>query len=1242
MAQTETARATVYLDGKQAEAALGALAEKAKGLRKDLKEALDAGNTVKYDKLRAELSRVESVQRSVTKESFDVAKVLRNINNVSWRDLEKAQKAVIAQMKGMTRGTEEYAAKQKDLGLLRAELSGISGIATKQTGILGKLRDTAAELLPAFGLAAIALGLKNIFTTADDSYVKFEERVDNLSALTGLEGEQLDWLSKKAKETSVSTVEGNVRITQSAESIVDAYTKVGSQRPELLKVKEDLASVSQEAIILSAAAKSELEPAVEGLTMTLNQFDMAADQSRRIINVLAAGSMVGAGEIPYLTEAMEKSGTTANLMKIPLEQWAGAIESIAPYYKQASEAGNSFDKVLLTMKQKQIGYVNGVFDMNTALDQLEKRYAAGETATDIFMKEHSKMGELLVLNRGKMDEYTKAVTGSNIAIEQAAKNTDNEVAKRAQAQNGINNLYLEFGAKIAPLITKGITSGAELLRIAIEYRTVLIPLAAALAAYVVMAKLKVFWDVTQKGSVILASAAQALFTGNLTRATAAMRMFNTVTKLNPFILLASLIASAGIALFAYTKRSDAAVVAQRSLNDISVTAQQNIASERVELQQLLKVAQNETLSKVTRQEAMAKINQISPEYLGGLTLETINTDKAKTATEQYITSLEKKARAQANFDRMVEIQKEETSLNAGIGGEPGVGTKVWNAVSRPFLYNQLNASSKQKNINARLEELRIEKLSLNDDASSNYVPPPKPSGSGGGDGGKPTETPEEKKAREKAEKAALKTAEKVEKTKLELVEAANAHIVASINKSHLEGKTSESQYNADLLEQEFIFLQGKMDIYKVGSKEYEDASAAFTEKQVKASEQVKDLLVKAEKELADAKIANLKDGIDKEKALENNRWADELAGLKKRLADITGTSVDEVALRKSINDIIEQNEKAHTEKMRILNSADDIAKLEKQQKDFGNINDSADNYSTSTPWLSGKDLNAFFDSRKDVIEQAFIVEKKLAGDNQKLQKAAEEKHNVDISKLEKQKVDATHDAALRRIGIAQDFLGALSGIVDQESALGKALFLFQQGLAVASIWISTAKANAEAMATLILPPLYLPVMAANTTMAIVQTALVAAQTVGNFVASGKKGKQSGGYADSDSNDSTPVGVYHANEFIASGPAVRNPTIKPVLDIIDIAQRSGTIRSLNLPAMLGQSGRQSGGYASPGPATSVPSSVIPGSSPELMAIMTKISAQLDKPITANVAAYGGKGSVADSIKQIANLAKSLGI
>jgi len=78
-------------------------------------------------------------------------------------------------------------------------------------------------------------------------------------------------------------------------------------------------------------------------------------------------------------------------------------------------------------------------------------------------------------------------------------------------------------------------------------------------------------------------------------------------------------------------------------------------------------------------------------------------------------------------------------------------------------------------------------------------------------------------------------------------------------------------------------------------------------------------------------------------------------------------------------------------------------------------------------------------------------------------------------------------------------------------------------------------------------------------------------------------KQSGGFAETAASDSTPVGTYHANEFIGSAPSARNPSIRQVYNIIDLAQKQGSVATLNLPAVMASmgmlpNGRQSGGFA----------------------------------------------------------------
>ena len=56
------------------------------------------------------------------------------------------------------------------------------------------------------------------------------------------------------------------------------------------------------------------------------------------------------------------------------------------------------------------------------------------------------------------------------------------------------------------------------------------------------------------------------------------------------------------------------------------------------------------------------------------------------------------------------------------------------------------------------------------------------------------------------------------------------------------------------------------------------------------------------------------------------------------------------------------------------------------------------------------------------------------------------------------------------------------------------------------------------------------------------------------------GFEEGGYTGSGRHDE-PKGIVHAGEFVANRYAVSNPSVRPVLDLIDRAQKNNTIGSL---------------------------------------------------------------------------------
>ncbi|MCX6223787.1 MAG: phage tail tape measure protein [Bacteroidia bacterium] len=382
----------------------------------------------------------------------------KQVNN-DIKSIRTEMTQLVNQQAKMIIGSKEYVEAAKKIKALKAVLNEHAASLKEVDRSWGAAMNRIGDQFNRFqtlGMAVIGatVGVIAGFMKTAEAANLFEERLDNLSALTGLNGKELEWLGVKAKETSVSITESGVRIKQSATDILDAYTKMGSQRPELLKDKEALAAVTEAAIILSEAGKMELEPATAALATTMNQFNLEARDANRIINTIAAGSKVGAGEIPYLTEVIEKSGTTANLMGISIEQMVGTIEAIAPKFAEARRAGTALDRVLLKMREKGIGMKDGVFDLNRAIDELRIRFANGESSAALFGVEQSKMGEILVMNQGDMNKYTGEVTNTSIAFEQAGKNTNNMAAKLAQAKNKVALMYIEIGEKLAPAVIR--------------------------------------------------------------------------------------------------------------------------------------------------------------------------------------------------------------------------------------------------------------------------------------------------------------------------------------------------------------------------------------------------------------------------------------------------------------------------------------------------------------------------------------------------------------------------------------------------------------------------------------------------------------------------------------------------------------------------------------------------------------------------------------------------------------------
>jgi TP901 family phage tail tape measure protein len=296
---------------------------------------------------------------------------------------------------------------------LQDKFSGKMNTINKSTQNLDKSLGRAVGRFASFAAVGAVL------TSSVKKIADFEEQVSNLSAITGATGDDLDFLANKAIELGGAT-------TKSSIDTVKAFKLIASAKPELLDNAQALAKVTEEAITLSEASGLELPQAATALTDSLNQFGLAADQSSRVINILAAGSKFASAEIPDLTTSLKEFGGVADSLNISIEESAAAVETLSSKGLKGARAGINLRNVFLKLGAATDKRLNPkVVGLSKALENLAEIEDDTTKLTKMFGRQNVLAAQTLIKERKRVDELTGALTGTNIAYEQASVNTDN-------------------------------------------------------------------------------------------------------------------------------------------------------------------------------------------------------------------------------------------------------------------------------------------------------------------------------------------------------------------------------------------------------------------------------------------------------------------------------------------------------------------------------------------------------------------------------------------------------------------------------------------------------------------------------------------------------------------------------------------------------------------------------------------------------------------------------------------------
>lgn len=1139
------------------------------------------------------------------------------------KQVEAEARKLKKEIDGMTVGSNEYfeaTKRYQELNrVLQAHRNELKGIEKQQQSLLSKgiqfFKDYSLQIA---GAVAALTGISMKINAFRKQAAEKEDAAANLKALTGLDDNNIQWLTQQAEKLSTTMEASGLRVRKAATEILEAYMLVGSAKPELLKDKQALNDVTIEAMRLAEAANMDLKEAVNAVTTSLNQYSAGADQAARFTNVLAAGSKFGAANVQDQAAAVVKAGVSASSANVSFEQLVGVIEMLGEKGIKAEEAGTALKRFFLKLQTDADDTNPAIVGLDKALENLANKHLSMGDLQKMFGDRAINVAKILIDNTDKVKSYTEAVTGTNTAVEQAAINSDTAAAKMAQVRNQINLTGQELAKTLAPIISSTVNwtnkfvmampamidflkkYGIQLAVLAVAYNTLAIKNAMATAA-------QSAWNVAvnlgkglaggMRAILLTLHAGYTLLTKGMAAAKVEMMAVNTVMKANAFGILITL----GVALYEVISRlvskTKALTKEQRLQRDMArdiQEAEREGNSERAKheskIRLLTAALHDNNRSLKDRRIALAELKKIVPGYHANLTTEGKLINDNTDALKKYLDKLKEVAvqkALQSKMDKLVEAELNEKDSLA----------RRQNAVR--IRKDRLSAFDAE---HPELEQILNKELDYTTDKSERF----------------------KSVAKELANKKGVS-----------YIQASREISILLGMRGDLEKDVNEAeewvQEKVDRLDniqkrQQNLQKQG-YDIIKSmkgsesSSVTNEDTTTTTTtttttpetesEKAKRIREALEAIDAEYNKRAADLKQQFLDGEIEKEEeyaakvqALEMERLEEKMkvAGLEPekqeairlKILEIKQKLVDELhqldALEgneeeRRLNEQLEKNRKAAQDRLNILESAKAAELL--SEEDYNKkkqaildkrVDDDKKAYEKMTESrlaISRKSLaTALFQLRKQRAEELMtdkeydtlvleakksfyekLLEDQSLSNEQREQIQQEldetilesvEKRNEELEEKNRKMFDVLKSAG-EEIGqaLAEIFTDSEKDFGDFMKSLIKTVLNAIEQLLVAYI----AQITMRNIAVLGLWGL---AKAAGEIALITAAFETAKAAIGGF--------EAGGFTpDGDWNE--PQGVVHSNEFVANRHAVQNPQVLPVLQLIDAAQRSGSISNL---------------------------------------------------------------------------------
>lgn len=1386
---------TVSANTAEAKQKLKDLGEQLDEFSRKKREALKAGNLELSKSLGKEISVIRKEMAQWKKQTLDVEQVLQNINKVPLNQIQSALRSLRKDMMALDRDSDEYYNTLSKIRRLETQVGQPSGKSS------GKNNMWAYYL----GGGAVVASLERLASRAVNAYQRLDDKMADVQKTTDLSKEgvieldkelqKIDTRSSREELLDMARIGGKLGI-EGQENLA-GFVRVADKLKVALSedlggnVEETIRQVGKLVGVFDVDKELGIERGLEAVGSTINELGASStaneayivDFTNRVAGV-AAGADIAIPKVMGIASTMDILAQTAEVSGTTYGQVMTGMQKRTEEYARIAGMSLQEFRELLDQDQNEafIRVMEGLgkMDSENRVKALSTLKLEGQRATQVLGALADKtdlLREQQALANEAFEEATSLQNEFNVKNESAAA----LIEKRRKV---MDQAMTDMGEKLFPLWSEAIGLSGHLLQalssilgVGSRYIWTIVSLTATIVAYNAVRKLQIFYSREHRAAMVrelatmtsstaatkLLAAAKLLLAGNVRAAGTAFKMFwASVWPLGWIVTIVGGIATA-FSLFNSRVRETGKSI--KDLNDINKAGSDAYIEEKTHLERLLETARDKNASDQQRLKAIEDLKNALPDGIKLINEETIANGEAAKSIEKYCEAIRLRAKIEAGFDRLKEIEKEaQAARDDGSAGKVTFWQKVgasltsftgWGYLEKKKNIAAENITEFENNLITQEEKIKEgikkDKRELNKLVGSDQTQQTQQNLSSlPSDNNKKSWTLDQdegfmqgKLALQQKRIAGELSSEDEYNRQLQALEIRSIEArIASGKESgdrllKLQNDLAEKKYRQTKSEQDRIdkliaaSLEGRsvsdgkglMDAEKNAyDKRLKDLGLfGKSREQMTAQEQAASLnleqqhLKKLQQIYVDAETKKIQDqAAAAERSLNQTKQAhnQELAAAdtfeaKKALVDKyqlgsvrTSREADRL-LRQYYASEEEKEAREHYEKLieEYTKFLEESKNIQANGFSLGSLNeemieqvyeklDEAREGLASLRSIDEEEKNKKkgAESRVDILgytheqwdeffenieagkdklgtwQVALQLIGRTFGEISNLMSAAENREFRAYEKTAKKKKKVLDDR-LKKGLISQEAYNTAVERIDEETdrkkeELERKQAIRERSLSVFQTLVNTAVAVTAALGSKPWGPWNIALASMVGALGAVQTAAVLAAPL--------PGAEDGGYIDVvRSQDGklfrakrdpdrrgyiggTSVIVSEdGTEFVASAAAVRNPTIRPVLDIIDVATRNGSVDTINLPAVIGATlpGRASGGYLSSAPTTAafdypdLSLGQLDGVLQRNAEVMQKMLDRLDRPIAAYTRKYG-PGGLFDAIRRDKSIRKTL--